>query len=370
MPISPASLPQKAPIFLMHRAFEKPAWGNNHPLAISRHRAMMQLCQILNLVHKTNLHTYPLVQTKHLYQFHDPAYIRAFARADQSGKISQKEREATGLGSMENPLFPGLFERALAGVSGSVYAAKMAMHGRIVFHPAGGTHHGRPDRASGFCYFNDPVFAILALFDAGAKRVAYVDIDAHHGDGVEDAFANDPRVLTCSIHEENRWPYSGTAHQPGKHIYNYPVAKGINDTEYAHILEAAILAHISQFAPDAMVIVCGADALDGDPLSTMALSNQALIHATTKLSALAPATIVLGGGGYNPWTTARLWCALWARLSGQSLPRYLPDDAQQILRELQCDLIDKEETQPNWITQLLDPPNNGPIRSEIRTLTQ
>src|SRR5690606_37637711 len=114
-----------------------------------------------------------------------------------------------------NPLFPGLFERAATSVGGSILAARLALEGRIAYHPAGGTHHGRPDRASGFCYFNDPAFAILALLEAGLERVLYVDLDAHHGDGVQDAFAADERVHTVSIHEAGRWPGTGAASDTG-----------------------------------------------------------------------------------------------------------------------------------------------------------
>src|SRR5207344_3103305 len=105
------------------------------------------------------------------------------------GNVNAEERTRYGLGTMENPLFPGLFERAATSVGGSILAAQLALEGRVAFHPAGGTHHGRPGRASGFCYFNDPVFAVLTLLRAGLERVLYVDLDAHHGDGVQDAFA-------------------------------------------------------------------------------------------------------------------------------------------------------------------------------------
>ena len=115
------------------------------------------------------------------------------------------------LGKIDNPIFPEVFRRPATAAGGSILAAELLAEGGIVYSPAGGTHHGRPDRASGFCYFNDPVLGILAMLDRGLERIFYVDIDAHHGDGVQDAFADDDRVLTVSVHEGARWPYTGAA---------------------------------------------------------------------------------------------------------------------------------------------------------------
>ena len=123
--------------------------------------------------------------------------MEALQYAESEGRVAPEVRERYQLGTLENPLFPGLFERAAMTVGGSIQAAELALQGHVVFHPSGGTHHGRPDRASGFCYFNDPVFAIRTLLAAGIGTVAYVDLDAHHGDGVEDAFRADSRVTTA-----------------------------------------------------------------------------------------------------------------------------------------------------------------------------
>ncbi len=235
------------------------------------------------------------------------------------------------------------------------------------FHPAGGTHHGRPDRASGFCFFNDPVFAIRRLLERGVDRVAYVDIDAHHGDGVEDAFAGDPRVRPVSIHEAGRWPHSGAraGRTPGG-AFNLPVPAGLNDTEFALLLDEAVLPRVEEFDPGAIVLTCGADGLAGDPLSRMELSNIALWAAVDRIRALSPATVVLGGGGYNPWTVARCWTGLWGRLAGHRLPEVLPPEAQDLLAGLECDLVDEDDMLPGWVTTLCDAPREGMIRSEVR----
>ena len=204
-------------------------------------------------------------------------------------------------------------------------AAELALEGHVVFHPSGGTHHGRPDRASGFCYFNDPVFALLTLLEHGLERLLYVDLDAHHGDGVQDAFADDPRVLTVSIHEEKRWPHSGLVDDRARGgARNLPVPAGFNDDELGFLMREAVLPLADAFAPQAVVVTCGADPLAGDPLSKLELSNVALWQAVESLVQLTQRSVVLGGGGYNPWTVVRCWSGLWGRLSGREIPAGLP----------------------------------------------
>jgi acetoin utilization protein AcuC len=119
-----------------------------------------------------------------------------------------------------------------------------------------------------------------------------------------------------------------------------------------------------------VVVVCGADALAGDPLSSMALSNVALWSTVQRLVELAPAAVVLGGGGYNPWTLARYWTGLWGVLSGRSLPASLPEAARTVLARLSCDLIDGEDLQERWLTTLADEGNVGPVRAQIETLRE
>ncbi len=237
-----------------------------------------------------------------------------------------------------------------------------------MFHPTGGTHHGRPDRASGFCYFNDPVFSIMTLLKAGCERVLYVDLDAHHGDGVEDAFYEDPRVTTVSIHEQARWPFSGTHSHPHAGAFNFSVPAGLNDSEFDHIMHGAVLPLADAIRPDGVVVCCGADCLAGDPLSQMLLSNVALWDAVDDLIAVGAPTVVLGGGGYNPWTVTRYWAGLWGRIAGKDVPPSLPNPAQDFMRRMECDLIDDEDRDERWMTTMADDPNPGEIRDEIRSM--
>ncbi len=365
----PAGEGNAAPVFVASEVYRRAAYGNNHPLAIPRVAMVMELCRSLGWIGKGVFRDSPQATPEQLAMFHRPDYVDALRRADETGRAERPIRERYGLGTMENPVFPGMFERAATSVGGSILAAELALEGRVAYHPAGGTHHGRPDRASGFCYFNDPVFAILTLLNRGLERIYYVDLDAHFGDGVQDAFAEDDRVLTVSIHETGRWPYAGPLEdRAGGAARNLPVPRGFNDSELDYLMREAVLPLGEGFAPEAVVITCGADGLAGDPLSGMELSNLALWHAVERLTALSKHCVVLGGGGYNPWTVARCWTGLWGRLRGQDVSMTLPEEAQALMRGLDCDLVDEDEVDETWLTTLADRPNDGPVRDEVAAL--
>lgn len=356
-------------LFVASDFCRRPGFGTHHPLSIPRVSAVLDLCGRLGWLDEKHLRSSRVATVTELGSFHDPDYVAALCASDAAGRVEPSVRERHGFGNFENPLFPGVFERAATAVGGSILAADLAREGRAVFHPAGGTHHGRRDRASGFCYFNDPVFAIRRLLDGGVACVLYVDLDAHHGDGVQDAFLDDPRVRVASIHEDGRWPHSGAASDRGHgHATNLPVPAGCNDSEFAFLIDEVLLPLAAGFAPQAVVITCGTDALAGDPLSRMALSNVALWNAVEQLIGFATPAVVLGGGGYNPWTLARCWTGLWGRLSGREIPVVLPADAQLVLRSLACDLIDDDDVEPTWFETLADAPRPGPVRPAVRVL--
>lgn len=359
----------QAPVLLGSDIFRRAAFGNNHPLRIVRHAAVLDLIQMLAWLPAECFRPIERATDEQLLVFHDRDYLRALQYADTTGAVTLTVREQYNIGTLENPLFPGLYERAAMTVGGSIIAAQLATEGHVAFHPSGGTHHGRPDRASGFCYLNDPVFAILTLLDRGRERVLYIDLDAHHGDGVEDAFADEPRVMTLSIHEQDRWPYSGLAEDNRNGgARNLPVPKGFNDSELDYLMKNAVLPTAEEYAADALVICCGADCLAGDPLSDMMLSNVALWRAVEQLVALRHPTVILGGGGYNPWTVTRYWAGLWAVISGQDIPERLPDAATDMLRDMECDLIDDEDIVGDWLTTLADCPYPGPVREAVKSI--
>lgn len=357
-------------IYIGSEIYRSAAFGHNHPLSYARQESVLDMCRGLNWLPGVLFVQSPTPDFDTLTRYHDQDYVRALRSADKKGKATIKQREQYNFGTMENPLFKGVFKRAATTIGGSIEAAKLAIKGHTVFHPSGGTHHGLKDRAHGFCYFNDPVFSILTFLDAGFHRVLYVDIDAHHGDGVEAAFVDDPRVHCISIHEEDRWPYSGKLTDQSDGQINIPVPQNINDSEFNLLFGKLVLPYCKKLKPEAIVITCGADGLRDDPLSKMCLSNGALWDAVLALRAQSPACVVLGGGGYNPWTTVRCWVGLWGRLAGFEFPKTLPPSARAILEKFDSDLIDEEDRNSEWMTSLEDPQNLGPIRNNVKELVQ
>ena len=358
-----------SPLFVGSEFCRRRGFGERHPLSIPRVSTVLQICESLGWLDEHSYRNAAAASVEQLTAFHDPQYVEALRSSDSANRVDVDVRERHGFGTLENPLFAGVFERAATAVGGSILAAKLALEGRAVFHPAGGTHHGRRDRASGFCYFNDPVFAIRTLLGRGLERVLYVDLDAHHGDGVQDAFLDDSRVRLISIHECGRWPYTGAADDHG-HGYarNLPVPAGFNDDELAFLMDEVILPLGRDFAPQAVVVTCGTDALAGDPLSKLALSNGALWAAVESVTDLAGPAVVLGGGGYNPWTLARCWTGLWGRLCGREIPVVLPAEARVILGNLSCDLVDDEDVEDEWLATLADVPRRGRVREAVHSL--
>lgn len=356
------------PVFIGSEAFRRAAFGDHHPLKIIRHSAVTDLSRMLGWLSDDNFRTCEPASIERLLEFHDRGYVKALRHADATGRVERDVRERYQIGTLENPLFEGLFDRAACTVGGSILAAELALDGHTAFHPSGGTHHGRADRACGFCYFNDPVFAIKTFLDAGLEQVYYVDLDAHHGDGVEIAFFEEQRVTTLSVHEDYRWPYSGTLSYPKEKAFNLPVPKGFNDSELEYLLERVILPLAAGSRAEALVICCGADCLAGDPLSTMMLSNVGLWRAVDRLRDLGLPTVIVGGGGYNPWTVTRYWTGLWGRISGQSLPDTLPQQAVDMLSDMECDLVDEEDVDDTWFTTIEDRPNPGPVREAVKSL--
>ena len=180
-------------------AFVHGAW---HPLRIPRVSTVTDLARALGWLPPERFVQSPRAKPTALHAFHRPDYVAALVEAERTQSATAEVRERYALGTTANPVYPEMYRRPATAVGGSILAGELVAQGGIVYNPAGGTHHGMPGRANGFCYLNDPVFAILSLRRNGAKRVVYVDIDAHHCDGVEAAFADEPDVALVSVHEE------------------------------------------------------------------------------------------------------------------------------------------------------------------------
>ncbi|PIV76088.1 MAG: acetoin utilization protein AcuC [Rhodobacteraceae bacterium CG17_big_fil_post_rev_8_21_14_2_50_65_11] len=358
------------PLFFGSEIYRGSSYGAHHPLRVPRVSTVMDLARALGWLPPAQYRTSPRAKPAALTLWHTPRYLAALQDAEARQQVSDASRDRHGIGTLSNPVFPEMYRRPATAAGAALLAGEILAHGGIVHHPAGGTHHAFPDRAGGFCYLNDPVLAILSLRRAGARRVAYVDIDAHHCDGVEHAFAGDAETLLISVHEDRRWPFTGAiSDDGGGNCFNLPVPRDFNDSEMALVRDRLILPALHGFRPDAIVVQCGADAVEEDPLSRLALSNNAHWDAVTAIKALGcPRLFVTGGGGYNPWSVGRLWTGVWAVLNSYEIPDRLPPAAEAVLRGLTWDNARRGRNPPDhWFTTLRDLPRSGPIRDELRT---
>ncbi len=358
--------------FIGSEIYRHSSYGGWHPLRIPRVSTTMDLSRALGWLGPGNYITSPRAKAAALSHWHDPAYLAALQRAEETGAVDAATRARHNIGTHANPIFPEVWRRPATSAGAALMAAEMlAAPGRI-FAPACGTHHGLPDRANGFCYLNDPVLAILALRRQGLRRVAYVDLDAHHCDGVAHAFAADADVLLISTHEENRWPRTGALTDAGAGaglgaMFNLPLPAGVNDDAFALITDRLILPAVTAFRPDALVIQCGSDALADDPQSRLMLSNRALWATLAALMPLSDRVLVTGGGGYNPWSVGRAWTGLWGVVAGFDVPDVLPAPAEAVLRALSWPQSRLGRNPPaHWFTTLADAPHHGPIPDAVR----
>ncbi len=357
------------PLYIGSEIYRRSTYGGKHPLSVPRVSTTTDLCRAMGWLPADAFVDAPIATEAQVTRFHHPDYIAALRRAEAIQSVSDEDRARFRIGADGNPVFPEIFRRPMTSAGGILRAAALTAAGGSVFCPGGGTHHGRPDRASGFCYLNDPVLGILAWLDQGISRVVYLDIDAHHGDGVQDAFHDDLRILTLSIHEAGRWPRTGNAgDRAGGMARNFPVPEGFNDTEMRHLMQHAVLPIIDAFAPQAIFLQCGADALEEDPLSRLALSNNAHIEVVKAVMQRAARLIVTGGGGYNPYTVARCWACVWATLNAITVPPHTNAAAAAVLRALTYNRAAGRNPPSHWFDSLRDPPREGMVRPDIAAL--
>ena len=273
---------------------------------------------------------------------HAPAYVAAVRRFSGTPALAASwEAGQWGLAAAgDTPAFAGMHEAAAQICGASVAAAMAVWEGRAdqAFSPQGGLHHAFANRAAGFCVYNDPAVAIQAVLDAGAERVAYIDIDVHHGDGTQWIFYDEPRVLTCSVHESGRYLFPGTGFieerggpaAPGSAV-NIPLPPHAGDGPYVRAVTDVIAPAVRAFAPDVIVTQNGADPHHADPLAHIQVSLGALPEVYGVLREVAAEAaggrhIALGGGGYTFDVVPRAWTLLFAGMTGAELPDELPAD--------------------------------------------
>jgi acetoin utilization protein AcuC len=288
-------------------------FGDGHPFGADRHEAFWREFVVQGLDRRV-LQLAPRAATRQeLESFHRPEYVDLV-----------QSRSATGEGFLDagdTPAFKGVFEAASDVVGASLVATEALMSGRARrgFVPIAGLHHAGRGHAAGFCVFND-IGVVIELLKAkhGMKRIAYVDIDAHHGDGIFHAFEDDPSVIVADTHEDGRFLYPGTgaASETGSGAaagtkLNLPLPPGAGDAEFLAVWPA-IEAHLERHEPEFVILQCGADSLGGDPITHLRLTEEAHAHAAARLCAIADRhaagrILGLGGGGYNRRNVARAW---------------------------------------------------------------
>lgn len=272
-----------------------------------------------------------------LASVHDLDYI-ADVQALSRGETVERARQR-GLGTADNPIFPGMHDLVSLVCAGTATAMELVATGRArrAVNLGGGLHHAMRDHASGFCLYNDLAIAARRAVDRHGLRVAYVDLDAHHGDGVQWLLYEDPKVLKVSLHESGHYLFPGTGHtfETGKGAgrglaVNVPLEPFTEDDSYLEAFDAVVPAALRAFRPDIVLLQAGADPHRLDPLADLSLTLAGMRAAYDRVVALADELtggriVATGGGGYDPYRTVpRAWAQLWSALTGRELPDDLP----------------------------------------------
>jgi acetoin utilization protein AcuC len=294
-------------------ALARYGFGETHPFGNDRHDVFHQELEKLELGQKIAYADPRCASVDELALFHTSDYIDL---------VSRKSADGSGyLDGGDTPAFRGVFEAASEVVGTTLAAVDAVMSGetRRAFVPIAGLHHASRDGAAGFCVFNDCAVAIEYLRrNHGLGRIAYVDIDAHHGDGVFYGFEDDPDVIFADIHEDGRFLYPGTgaAEETGRGAargtkLNIPLEPGAGDAEFERAW-TRVEAYVEAAAPEFIILQCGADSLKGDPITHLCFSEEAHASAAARLCELADKhcegrVIGTGGGGYNRDNLGRAW---------------------------------------------------------------
>ncbi|KAJ3884478.1 histone deacetylase [Lentinula edodes] len=295
-------------------------YGLGHPMKPHRilmaHELISSYPSHLLLSHPSLTHFRPpRASAQQMTAFHTDEYVHFLSRVTPETMDELTGRGTQFLVGDDNPAFEGIWEFCTISAGGSLGAAKRINEGRsdIAINWAGGLHHAKKREASAFCYINDIVLAILDLLRV-FPRVLYVDIDCHHGDGVEEAFYTTDRVMTCSFHKYGEYfPGTGTQEDRGRgkgrgYALNVPLKDGMSDETFKSVFDPVLERILAVFRPSAIILQCGADSLSGDKLGCFNLTMQGHAHCTSFLRKSNIPLILLGGGGYTVKNVARAWC--------------------------------------------------------------
>jgi len=317
-------------------------YGEQHPFKVQRYRLARDLMEAYGLLELPSMaQVLPRAVTdEQLLSAHSGDYLdrlREFSAAPEP-----RADFRYGLGDLENPVFPGVYDWACLGVSGTLEAARLVTEEGFAaaFNPLGGWHHAQKSRASGFSYLNDAAVAINYLLGQG-KRVVYLDLDAHHGDGVQSAFYDTDRVLTISLHESGVYFFPGTGSESetgegrGKgYSVNLPLLAHTDDALFMKAFDEVAFPLIAAFNPDVLFTQLGADTFRTDPLTRLEVTTHAYSYIMRKLRALQIPWVAVGGGGYDMMNVARAWTIAWGVMNDRELPPRLPVPFAKLITQL------------------------------------
>jgi acetoin utilization protein AcuC len=323
------------PSVVYHPAYGEYAFGEDHPFSPVRVEMLLELLSALG--HPVQS-VEPVPATREeILGVHEDYYVR---RVEQlSAGLDVPDSADYGLGTPDNPAFPGMDEAARWLVGGTLHAARLICeHGeKRVLQLGGGLHHARRNFASGFCIYNDLAVAIKYLTRQGLW-VAYLDIDVHHGDGVQQILYEDRRVMTISLHESGKYLFPGTGeiHELGSGVgrglkLNVPLEPFTEGDSYLEAFEELLPSALSHFRPGVLVVQAGADAHFDDPLADLLLTTHDFEKIFRRILELAEAytagrVLFTLGGGYSLRATPRVWTLLYLLIHGQPIPRELPPE--------------------------------------------
>jgi acetoin utilization protein AcuC len=328
--------------FVWDPDFSAYRFGPDHPFNPRRLELAVSLMEAMGLLEGAGVTVVPprTATDEELLRVHDPAFVEAVKRLGERGR-DDGEGWRWGLGTDDNPVFSGMHAAAARVVGGTMVAAELVMSGRArrAFNIAGGLHHAHRDRASGFCIYNDLAAAIAWMRETHGARVLYVDYDAHHGDGVQGIFYDDPEVCTLSIHESGKYLFPGTGHVgelgegPGYgYSLNLPMEAFTEDEAWLAAYAELLPEVVEAFRPDVIVLQNGCDAHVLDPLTHLRGTTR-LYSETVRLTCevadrlCGGRVVATGGGGYAIWTVVpRAWTLVWAGLIGAEPADRLPQE--------------------------------------------
>jgi acetoin utilization protein AcuC len=312
--------------------------GPSHPLRPVRVKLTRELIAAYGILDDVPERAPRVATDEELGLVHTERYIDAVRRA---GNGESGDWWRFGFGPGDNPIFPNMHEASARVAGGSLVAAEAVLDRSFdhAFNPAGGLHHAMPEAASGFCVYDDPAIAIARMLEDGVERVAYVDVDVHHGDGPQAIFFRDPRVLTISLHESGRYLFPGTGFTDERGAgdaegtaINVPLPPYTSDEGWLRAFREVVPDAVRAFSPDVLVTQLGCDSHHTDPLAHLALSTSAYREAARMLHGLAHDAaggrwLATGGGGYQ-WARVvpRAWTIYFSEMAEHEVPDELPSD--------------------------------------------